>query len=178
MRKRLLRSRQVAWWALLLAAVFTVPYVIPERPIVPVADASARDWHPRSFWYEPWGRSGVHKGIDIFAPHGRAVVAPTDGLVIYRGYVARGGNVVLMLGPKWRLHYFAHLASIEVTRGEFLRQATRLGSVGDTGNAAGKPPHLHYAVLSLWPRPWAYSSAPQGWKQLFFIDPGKLIGPR
>ena len=29
-----------------------------------------------------------------------------------------------------------------------------LGTVGDSGNARGKPPHLHYAILSLLPYPW------------------------
>ena len=52
-------------WVLL--AVFLFWGVLPEWPQIPVAGASARDWNPRTFWFEPWGRSGVHKGIDIFA---------------------------------------------------------------------------------------------------------------
>ncbi len=50
--------------------------VLPEWPRIPVEGASARDWNPRTFWFEPWGRSGVHKGIDIFARSGTPYVPP------------------------------------------------------------------------------------------------------
>ena len=50
-----------------------------------------------------------------------------------------------------------------------------LGAVGTTGNAEGKPSHLHYAVLSLLPMPWNWSSATQGWKRMFFVDPDALL---
>lgn len=42
-------------------------YLVPESPIIPVKGASSKDWNSQTFWYEPWGASGVHKGIDIFA---------------------------------------------------------------------------------------------------------------
>ena len=29
--------------------------VLPEWPRIPVEGASARDWNPRTFWFEPWG---------------------------------------------------------------------------------------------------------------------------
>ncbi|AWQ85141.1 hypothetical protein CSC33_4941 [Pseudomonas aeruginosa] len=59
--------------------------VLPEWPRIPVEGASARDWNPRTFWFEPWGRSGVHKGIDIFARSGTPVRSASYGLVLYRG---------------------------------------------------------------------------------------------
>ena len=34
--------------------------LVPERLCIPVAGATRQDWHPRSFWFEPWGVSGVH----------------------------------------------------------------------------------------------------------------------
>lgn len=85
--------------------------VLPEWPRIPVEGASARDWNPRTFWFEPWGRSGVHKGIDIFARSGTPVRSASYGLVLYRGEIALGGKVVLVLAPKWRLHYYAHRLS-------------------------------------------------------------------
>lgn len=66
--------------------------VLPEWPRIPVEGASARDWNPRTFWFEPWGRSGVHKGIDIFARSGTPVRSASYGLVLYRGEIALGGN--------------------------------------------------------------------------------------
>ena len=157
-----------------MALLFTVGWVWPDDPRIPVEDASTRDWNTESFWYEPWGQSGVHKGIDVFAPAGKAVIAATAGVVIYRGQLGIGGNVVAVLGPKWRVHYYAHLASNEALP-RFVARGDVLGRVGNSGNAAGKPPHLHYSVISLVPLPWRYSANTQGWKKMFYLDPGTLL---
>jgi peptidoglycan LD-endopeptidase LytH len=45
------------------------------------------------------------------------------------------------------------------------------GAVGATGNAAGKPPHLHYVIATLVPYPWRITNEPQGWRKMFFLDP-------
>lgn len=157
------------------AIVFVAGLLLPERIIVPVQDAGAGDWNRRSFWYEPWGASGVHKGIDIFAAEGRPVLAPVSGLVVFRGQLRLGGNVVVVLGPRWQLHYFAHLRASQAGAPSFVSKGRRIGEVGTSGNAAGKPPHLHYAVVSLVPRPWRFSTATQGWKRMFFVNPDALL---
>lgn len=163
--------------AIVLAAatvIAAIGFLLPENTVIPVAGATQKDWNPKSFWYEPWGASGVHKGIDVFAPQGRSVVSAVPGVVIFQGQLGIGGNVVAILGPKWRVHYYAHLA--EPPKSTWLVGAgTKVGSVGTSGNAAGKPPHLHYSVISLFPLPWRYSSASQGWKQMFFLDPGAVL---
>ena len=150
---------------------FIAVFVVPEWPVIPVFGATPADWNPGSFWSEPWGKSGVHKGIDIFAPKGTAIVAPTYGLVVFRGSIPLGGKVIAILGPKLRLHYFAHLESISVSPGFPVRTGSVIGQVGDSGNARGKPPHLHYAVVSLIPYPWRVDISSQGWKKMFFMDP-------
>ncbi|HKE92740.1 MAG TPA: M23 family metallopeptidase [Povalibacter sp.] len=170
------RKRTLKIVLLVLLAVLSVPFVVPERGRIPVQGATVRDWNPRSFWYEPWGASGVHKGIDIFAPTGREVMAPVPGIVIYQGKLGMGGNVVAMLGPGWRIHYFAHLSTTQANIGDWLSRGEVLGRVGTSGNAAGKPPHLHYAVLATFPRFWKLSPGTQGWKRMFFVDPGDVIG--
>ena len=149
-------------------------FVIPEDAHIPVAGASVKDWNPKSFWYEPWGASGVHKGIDVFAPQGKSVISAVPGIVLYQGQLGIGGNVVAVLGPKWRIHYYAHLANADPAP-IFLGRGEKLGVVGTSGNAAGKPPHLHYSVVSLIPLPWRISSDKQGWKKMFFLDPGALL---
>lgn len=141
--------------------------------MMPVADAGPDDYHPNSFWYSPWGRSGVHKGIDIFAPRGTPAQSATEGIVLYRGELELGGKVVLVLGPKWRLHYFAHLDALDANAGWLLSRGETVGRVGDSGNARGKAPHLHYSKLSLLPLPWRYRPVEQGWKRLFFVDPSE-----
>jgi len=167
------RRRKIVLAALL--AIALAPFAIPQNARIPVQGATVRDWNPRAFWYEPWGVSGDHKGIDIFAPQDRPVIASVPGIVVYRGQLKLGGNVVAVLGPRWRLHYFAHLRDSNVHLFEWVEPGEKLGSVGTSGNAAGKAPHLHYAVLSLVPRPWKATTQTQGWKKMFFVDPGRLI---
>lgn len=174
MRKRTSKFLKVSLAA--IAIILLLGFVVPEHAIIPVKDATRHDWNPETYWYEPWGMSGVHKGIDIFAPSGKPVVAPVHGIVIFRGSLGIGGNAVALLGPKWRIHYFAHLRESHVDALSIAPRGKILGAVGTSGNAAGKPAHLHYSVLSLLPRPWKMSTATQGWKQMFFIDPNEVIG--
>jgi len=95
--------------AFTLALFFLAGCLVPEQPIIPVKGATNKDWNSQTFWYEPWGSSGTHKGIDIFAAANTPVVAPTPMLLLYKGDFLKGGKVVVGLGPKWQMHYFAHL---------------------------------------------------------------------
>jgi len=161
---------------LLLICIFG--YLVPERITLPVSGASASDWNHKSFWFEPWGTSGVHKGIDIFGKMGTSVRSTTDGIVLYAGRIKKGGNVVLILGPNWRCHYFAHLASSSVSAWNLVSSGSRIGALGDSGNAKGKPPHLHYSIVRLVPIPWAMDGSTQGYKKAFYINPGAYLTDR
>ena len=174
-RRSGLRSTKLQIALLLGLIVLLVPFLWPERARIPVEGATPRDWNRRSFWYEPWGESGVHKGIDIFAPAGRSVVAAVPGVVVFQGRLGIGGNVVAVLGPKWRIHYFAHLRDSNVRLFDLVGRGEAIGTVGNSGNAAGKAPHLHYAILQLIPRVWKARGGTQGWKRMFFVDPGEVI---
>lgn len=155
--------------------VLCLGLAMPERIHIPVAGASTRDWNARSFWFEPWGTSGVHKGIDIFGKLGTPVLSTTDGIVLFTGEIAKGGKVVLVLGPRWRLHYFAHLDRIATHALAPVASGSAIGTVGASGNAQGKPPHLHYSIVRLLPAPWKMDGATQGYKKAFFIDPGAYL---
>lgn len=88
-----------------------------------------------------------HQGIDIAAPRGTAVLAVSAGRVERVEHTKAGGRVVYVKDTATpRRHYFAHLDSITVTRGQKVRAGQKVGTVGTTGNAAGSSPHLHYAV--------------------------------
>jgi murein DD-endopeptidase MepM/ murein hydrolase activator NlpD len=60
--------------------------------------------------------------VDIFAKEGTRVVASTTGIVLFTGEVRRGGNVVVVLGSKWRVHYYAHLQKINTSWFSFYRR--------------------------------------------------------
>lgn len=156
--------------------IFSFGYVLPEQRQMPVENATAKDWNPESFWYYPWGRSVVHKGIDIFAEEGTPVVASTGGVILFNGNISMGGNVVFMLGPKWRFHYFAHLQESNDRRIGFVDAGQQIGTVGSTGNAAGKPPHLHYSIKSMVPQFWKYQPQTiKAWDRMFFVNPDEFL---
>jgi peptidoglycan LD-endopeptidase LytH len=151
--------------------ILLVGFVIPQNLRMPVKGADKSSYNRQSFWFFPWGKSGTHKGVDIFAKAGTEVASSTSGLVIYRGNVRLGGNVVLVLGPKWRVHYYAHLETIETSIFGWVDSKTKIGTVGTTGNAKGKQPHLHYSIISIVPLPWRMDNSKQGWKKMFYLNP-------
>lgn len=155
----------------IILLVLFIGYLIPQDCMMPVKGATSKDYHPESFWYYPWGRSGTHKGVDVFAKKGTPVLSATGGIVLFTGEIGMGGKVVLVLGPKWRFHYYAHLDSIQTSGASYLSRGEQLGMVGATGNAAGKPPHLHYTIATLIPYPWRADDSPQGWKKVFYLNP-------
>lgn len=161
--------------SLAIAILLGIGFVIPERIVIPVQGASVNDWNATTFWYEPWGSSGVHKGIDIFGAQATPVLSTTHGIVLFSGELARGGKALLVLGPGWRLHYYAHLHSIDTSLFQLVKSGDTIATLGDSGNAKGKPPHLHYSIIRMIPLPWAMDLSTQGYKKAFFIDPGKYL---
>lgn len=103
---------------------------------------------------DTWGaaRSGGrrHEGIDLFAPRGTPIRATTEGLVLQVGSNTLGGRTVMVLGPGGQRHYYAHLEGYAagLTRGDWLEVGDTVGYVGDSGNARGTPPHLHYGIYT------------------------------
>ena len=160
-------------------AVVLAGLMIPERLVIPVQGATRGDWNPQTFWFSPWGPSGVHKGIDIFANKGTPVLSAAPGFVLFTGTLGLGGNVVAVVGPGWHIHYYAHLDEIKTAGWRLVPKGEVLGTVGATGNAAGKPPHLHYAILNPIPYPWRADGSVQGWKKMFYLNPlDRLPTPR
>ena len=162
---------------MMMAAVVIIAagFVFPDPFRMPVEGAGNSSFDRRSFWFFPWGKSVTHKGVDIFAQAGTPVRASVSGIVLFTGEWGRGGKVVFVLAPKWRIHYYAHLKETMISRCVFVGYVDVIGTVGNTGNAAGKPSHLHYAVISLFPRPWKNDSRPQGWRRMWYVDPTPLL---
>ena len=92
----------------------------------------------------PRGGGRRHKGNDLFAPGGTPFVAVTDGSVFFQGDPL-GGNAAYVQGNDGNTYYYAHLndyvgGARSVTAGELI------GHVGNTGDAAGGPTHLHFEI--------------------------------
>jgi len=159
-------ARAIRRLALLLALGGTAAIILPlafppmRHPLVLVSlaveDAAHRlpvpveGVRPRDL-RDTWGaaRSGGrrHQGIDIFARRGTAVTSATRGVVVTAGTNRLGGKIVRVLCPGLEWHYYAHLDAYGTfAAGDVVKPGDILGFVGDTGNARGTPPHLHYGI--------------------------------
>lgn len=101
----------------------------------------------RSFT-DTWGqaRSGGrrHKGTDIMSPRGTPVVASVSGTV--RASSSAAGGVSYYLNGDDGVTYFgAHLDRFAGVTGR-VEKGTVLGWVGNSGNARGASPHLHFEM--------------------------------
>lgn len=158
-----------------ILVIIIVGYLIPENFSMPVQNATSKDYNKASFWYYPWGKSVTHKGVDIFAKKGTRLNSATAGIVLYAGTIDVGGNVVIVLGPKWKLHYYAHLDTITTSRLSYVSRNKQIGTIGNSGNASGKSPHVHYAIATIIPYPWKIDGDRQGWKKMFYLNPIKYL---
>ena len=154
-----------------IISIIVIGFIPPQSLQMPVKGASKESYNQKSYWAYPWGKSVTHKGVDIFAKKSTTINSATYGIVIHTGQLSRGGNIVLILGPKWRFHYYAHLDKITTSRFAFVSKSTPIGTVGSTGNAVGKAPHLHYTIQSIFPYPWRKDESVQGWKKMFYLNP-------
>lgn len=162
------------WIKIILIAILSIILIgllIPQNLKMPVVGADNNSYNHETFWYEGWGSSIVHKGVDVFAKKGTSVHSATKGIVLATAEYGKGGKFVLVLGPKWRIHYYAHLDEIKTKRFAFVDHDTEIGTVGNTGNAINTPAHLHYAIVTIIPYPWRIDGSKQGWRKMLYLNP-------
>jgi murein DD-endopeptidase MepM/ murein hydrolase activator NlpD len=122
---------------------------LPAPSALPVPVAGVKPSRLADTWGGPRSGGRHHEGIDIFAQRGTPVLSSTEGIVLQVGTNRLGGQVVWVLGPGGQRHYYAHLDRYgDVRAGMRVRPGTVLGYVGNTGNAATTPPHLHYGIYT------------------------------
>ncbi len=91
----------------------------------------------------------THEGFDITANCGSRLVAVRSGRVLDAGYdPVLYGNYILIHGEgEERSYFYAHMIAPSLVRtDEHVRTGQRLGRVGQTGNAASTPCHLHFEI--------------------------------
>lgn len=101
-------------------------------------------------------RKRPHRGIDLAAPRGSAVMGSHDGVVIYTGSGFKGYGKMVMIessdpinsgdGGNWATLY-AHLDKIVVYEGKKIKQGEVIAALGNTGRSSG--PHLHFEIRRL-----------------------------
>lgn len=112
-----------------------------------------------------------HDAIDIMAPRGTQVVAAADGEIARFFDSERGGITIYQYSQDKKLiYYYAHLErrADGVKAGDFVKQGTVIGYVGDSGNSGAGNYHLHFAV-------WTVDDPKRYWEGTN-INPYPLLG--
>ncbi|MDQ1436737.1 MAG: peptidoglycan LD-endopeptidase LytH [Acidimicrobiaceae bacterium] len=111
-------------------------------PVAGVATFSDDWWYPRSA--APFH---MHQGTDIFADMGTPVRSPADG-VLTRSNGGLGGLSAKVVQADGTYFYMAHLSAVppEQVDGQSVKVGDVIGFVGNSGDAAGGPSHLHFEV--------------------------------
>jgi LysM repeat protein len=134
--------------ALVAANGITDPNLIRVGQQIQV-QAAAIAWTcpvPGARYFNDWGfpRSGgrFHQGNDLFAPTGTPVLAPVSGTARFlQGPI--GGLQFRLYGDDGTTYIGSHLDTFAGTDG-YVTAGAQLGTVGQTGNAVGSQPHLHF----------------------------------
>jgi len=89
-----------------------------------------------------------HQGVDIMAPFGTPLYAVERGIITRVGTDVLGGTKLWVKGQSGTYYYYAHLAAFAegMVEGALVEAGDVVGYVGDTGNARGGAPHLHFQV--------------------------------
>ena len=121
---------------------------MPAPVTLPVPVHGVRAGDIADTWGGPRGAGRRHEGTDIFARRGTPVLSASLGVVTSVHEGGLGGRQVWVLGPASERHYYAHLDdwALGIRVGDVVSAGEPLGTVGDTGNARGTPPHLHYGI--------------------------------
>ena len=96
----------------------------------------------------PRAGNRTHDGVDIFAPRGTPVRAAAPGFVYRLDDLSLGGLSVTVVGDGGVRYFYTHFDSLpeDLKEGQRVETDTVIGYVGNSGNAATTPTHLHFGV--------------------------------
>lgn len=117
----------------------TGPPLDPSRYVFPLHGAVS---------YGPYHHD--YPATDIFVPIGTPVLAcvRADVLRLSRTDSGKGGLSITLRGEDGWRYYYAHLSVVvtPLAPGQIVEPGQLLGASGDTGDAHGTDPHLHFGI--------------------------------
>ncbi len=127
-----------------------VPAPVPIRAPAPIPVPRGAVGSPGLLWPESGAIttqfSGAHNGIDIAAPHGTPLRAAAGGRVTSAGWTTYGLGIAVYIDHGGGLvTVYGHMASTNVSPGQYVAPGQMIGAQGNTGNSTG--PHVHFTVL-------------------------------
>lgn len=117
------------------------PNLLKMQP--PVAGRFSSVFGKRRY-YNGQSEPKTHTGLDIAAPTGTPVIAPSAASVALVADRFITGNTVVLDHGGGMLSMYCHLNTTDVAEGDTLNTGDKLGEVGATGRVTG--PHLHWSI--------------------------------
>jgi murein DD-endopeptidase MepM/ murein hydrolase activator NlpD len=99
-----------------------------------------------------------HFAVDIIAQTGTPIKAIAEGTVIFSGWSAEAGYVIILKHNKEYISVYKHNGNLLKEQGDFVKSGEVIASVGSTGELSTGP-HLHFEL----------------WKGGYAINPTNLI---
>ena len=124
----------------------------------------------KSHFYDDWkekrgGGSRVHEGLDVRAPKGAKIVSVADGVINTVAYGESSGYYIAIDHLNGWMSLYVHLNddvigndnaggrsaafAREFEKGDLVKKGELIGFVGNSGNAEGTVPHLHFELKYL-----------------------------
>ncbi len=91
------------------------------------------------------GEKKIHNGVDIIAPEDSEVFTAIRGKVSEIGFDNELGNYVVVANKSGVSTLYAHLSSVEVSKGDIIPKKAYIGRVGKTGTATRA--FLHFEIM-------------------------------
>ena len=85
-----------------------------------------------------------HYGIDIAAPVGTPIVAATDGVVTFAGWMGGYGRLIILDHGAGLATWYGHASTLIATEGQRVPRGQLVARVGTSGRVTG--PNLHFEV--------------------------------
>lgn len=118
-------------------------YLMAKPSIMPVTASITAGFGYRK---NPFTSRGTefHSGIDFAASYGETVSATGNGIVIFSGWNAGYGKMIIISHGYGFTTLYAHNSKLLVKQGDKVKKGQAIAKVGSTGRSTGA--HLHYEV--------------------------------
>ncbi len=145
------RQQRDAYRALIPVYLAYLPAEPDQTLLMPVD--GVRVSQVANTWGAPRGGGRGHQGQDIFAPRGTPIRSATHGIVHEISDRFTGGRGIMILGPGGVRYFYTHVEAYAdgLREGMAVTPDTVIAYVGNDGNAATTPPHLHFGAYAFDP---------------------------